>query len=187
MELRSELESERLLLRQWTESDIPGFIRLNSDPEIMRYFPRTLTSAESTEFISIMSSIIAEKGWGFWAVESKFTNEFIGFVGLNSPRTILPFSPCVEVGWRLHKECWGRGYATEAGKVSLAYAFSQLALDEVVSFTTKSNAKSRQVMERLGMSNTGKNFRYPDLPTDHPLSEHVLYKITKKQWTESGL
>ena len=92
MELRSELESERLLLRQWTESDIPGFIRLNSDPEIMRYFPKTLTSAESTEFISIMSSIIAEKGWGFWAVENKFTNEFIGFVGLNSPRTLLPFS-----------------------------------------------------------------------------------------------
>ena len=187
MELRSELESDRLLLRQWTESDVSSFVKLNSDPQVMQYFPKILTEKESAEFISIMSAIIQEKGWGFWVLELKSANKFIGFVGLNTPRTILPFSPCVEVGWRLHKEYWGNGYATEAGKLSLAYVFNRLALEEVVSFTTKSNAKSRKVMERLGMTNTGNNFRYPDLPSEHPLSEHVLYKITKKEWGESGL
>ena len=182
-----DLESERVRLRQWVESDVSGFIRLNSDPDVMQYFPKTLTEKESEEFVSVMSSIIDKQGWGFWAAELKPSQEFIGFVGLNSPRTIFPFSPCVEVGWRLHKEYWGNGYATEAGRISLAYAFDILKIDEVVSFTTESNSKSRKVMERLGMENTNENFKYPDLPNEHSLSEHVLYRITEAQWRESDL
>ena len=181
------LETDRLMLRQWIETDFEGFCEMNADPEVMRYFPSTLNESECNDFISKMSSLIRERGWGFWAVEIKANKEVIGFVGLNSPRTQLPFSPCVEVGWRLHKKYWGFGYATEAGKKSLEYGFSQLDLNEIVAFTTETNANSRKVMERLGMRNTGENFHFPDLPPEHPLSEHVLYKITKSDWLESGL
>jgi RimJ/RimL family protein N-acetyltransferase len=187
MEASLDLESERVLLRQWVESDVPSFVQLNSDPKVMQYFPQALTEQESRGFVSVMSSVIDENGWGFWAAELKSSGDFIGFVGLNIPRTILPFSPCVEVGWRLHKEYWGNGYATEGGRVSLAYAFECMKIDEVVSFTTKSNYKSRKVMERLGMENTGENFKYPDIPNEHPLSEHVLYKISKAQWSKGDL
>ena len=177
MEKVLSLETDRLILRQWIETDFVGFCEMNADPEVMRYFPSTLTESECHDFMSKMSSLIREQGWGFWAVEIKAINEVIGFVGLNSPRTQFPFSPCVEVGWRLHKKYWGFGYATEAGKKSLGYGFSQLNLNEIVAFTTETNSNSRKVMDRLGMSNTGENFAFPDLPLEHPLSEHVLYKI----------
>jgi len=186
MDAKTDLESERVLLRQWVKSDISSFIALNSDPHVTRYFPRTFSEQESKGFVAVMSSMIDEHGWGFWAAELKSSKEFIGFVGLNSPRPIMPFSPCIEVGWRLLKQHWGNGYATEAGKLSLAYAFDHLEVNEVVSFTTESNFKSRKVMERLGMENTGNNFKYPDLPIEHPLSEHVLYKISRAQWSASG-
>ena len=181
------LETDRLILRQWCESDFVGFCEMNSDPEVMRYFPSTLTESECRDFMSKMSSLIEHHGWGFWAVEIKACKEFIGFVGLNSPRTQLPFSPCVEIGWRLHKKHWGFGYATEAGKKSLEYGFSSLNLNEIVAFTTETNINSRKVMDRLGMKNTGENFAFPDLPPEHPLSKHVLYKITVSEWMENGL
>ena len=176
------LETDRLILRQWCDRDFNGFCEMNADPEVMRYFPKTLTESECREFMSKMSSLIREQGWGFWAVEIKASKEVIGFVGLNSPRTKLPFTPCVEVGWRLHKRYWGYGYATEAGKKSLEYGFTHLNLEEIVAFTTESNINSRKVMDRLGMKNTGENFRFPELPLNHPLSEHVLYKVTKSEW-----
>lgn len=178
------LESERLTLRQWKESDIPVFVELNSDSEVMRYFPETRSEQQSREMVSIVSAGIDSVGWGFWAAELKESHEFIGFVGLNSVPATLPFSPCIEVGWRLHKQYWGRGYATEGGNISLAYAFEQLELEEVVSFTTESNYQSRRVMERLAMENSGQNFKYPHLPAEHPLSEHVLYRISKSQWLQ---
>ncbi len=182
MKKRKTLESDRIILRQWKDSDIPVFAELNADSEVMRYFPETRTEQQTRDMVSVVSAGINKTGWGFWAAELKKSGEFIGFVGLNAAPADLPFSPCVEVGWRLHRKYWGNGYATEAGKISLAYAFEQLELNEVVSFTTQSNVKSRRVMERLGMKNTGRNFKYPDVPADHPLSEHVLYSISNTQW-----
>ena len=180
------LETDRLILRQWSESDFLTFFEMNSDPEVMRYFPNTLTESECHDFMSKMSSLIEEQGWGFWAAETKANKELIGFVGLNSPQTQLPFSPCVEIGWRLHKKYWGFGYATEAGKKSLEFGFAHLNLNEIVAFTTETNLNSRNVMARLGMKNTHENFSFPDLPVEHPLSEHVLYKVTKSEWQKSG-
>mgnify|MGYP000042639662 CR=1 FL=1 len=183
----SELKTERLLLRQWVDQDLSAFAELNSDPETMKFFPAVLSLEESNAMAEKCKSLISERGWGFWAVELKSSGEFIGLVGLHIPKPNFPFSPCVEIGWRLLKEHWGKGYAIEAAQESLVYAFNTLNLNEVVSFTTVSNRRSRSVMQRLGFSNTHQNFEHPDIEKDHLLSEHVLYKITKQEWQEKDV
>ena len=177
-----ELETNRLHLRQWREEDLPTFARLNADPEVMRYFPTPLSRTESDFFAEKCRRIISKKGWGFWALELKESGEFIGFTGLNEPSSPLSFSPCVEVGWRLIRNAWRKGYATEAATESLKFAFGDLNLDDVISFTAVANARSRAVMERLGFTNTDQNFLHPDIPQGHSLAEHVLYKITRSTW-----
>lgn len=177
-----ELRTDRLLLRQWKEEDFPLFARMTSDPIVMQYYPGTLSEDESNAMASKIRALISERSWGFWAVETIQENIFIGFVGLHKPTYDLPVTPCVEVGWRLGKEYWGNGYATEAARESLRFAFEELVLDEVYSFASVSNKKSRSVMARLNMSNTGNNFEHPIIPEGHALREHVLYKITKEQW-----
>ena len=175
------LTTERLALRQWQTSDLPVFAELNADPEVMEYFPKCLTKKESDALADRCQNYIASRGWSFWAVEEKSSEVFIGFVGLHNPPD-MPFSPCIEIGWRLHKKFWGKGYATEAAHESLAYAFETLNTDEVVSFTTLSNQRSRAVMERLGFQNSGQNFFHPSIDRNHPLSEHVLYRLKKSEW-----
>ena len=183
----SELKTERLLLREWSDRDLSGFAELNSDPETMAFFPGQLSREESDAVAEKCQSLISKRGWGFWAVELKSSGEFMGFVGLHTPKPNLPFSPCVEIGWRLLKKYWGKGYATEAAQASLGYAFNTLNLNEVVSFTTVSNVRSRSVMQRLGFSNTHQNFEHPDIDKGHLLSEHVLYKITKQEWQKQDV
>lgn len=182
----SELETDRLLLRQWRQEDLVSFAELNADPEVMEYFPNTLTTSESNAMADKIERLILERGWGFWAVELKEKNNYIGFVGLHKPEVDLPFTPCVEIGWRLNKAYWGKGYATEAAKESLGFAFSDLGLSEVLSFTSVLNVRSQSVMQKIGMSNTHNNFEHPSLPVGHGLREHVLYKITKQQWHENA-
>ncbi len=179
------LETNRILLRQWKNQDLPAFAKLNSDPEVMKYFPNRLNRKESDAIAEKCKSLISENGWGFWALELKNTEEFLGFVGLHSIKADLPFSPCVEIGWRLSKKHWGNGYATESAKTVLDYAFETLKLNDVVSFTTRSNTPSRAIMERLGFSNTHQNFMHPDIPENSPLAEHVLYKISKTIWQKN--
>lgn len=181
-----ELETDRLQLRQWIDADFPMFAELNSDPAVMQYFPKLLEPVDSDAIAEKCRQLIAERGWGFWAVSLKDTGCFIGFVGLHQPKANLPFSPCVEIGWRLHKHYWRRGFATEAATEALRFAFEVLSLDEVVSFTARSNQPSRAVMERLGMYNTHNDFKHPDIESDHPLSEHVLYKITRSEWIKGS-
>jgi RimJ/RimL family protein N-acetyltransferase len=177
-----EVTTHRLLLRQWRDEDLPLFARINADPQVMKYFPSVLSIEQSNAMAHNLRAVISQKGWGFWAVELAASGEFIGFVGLNEPAYELPFAPCVEVGWRLAKAYWGRGYATEAGRAALAVAFDALALPEVVSFTPVPNKKSRAVMERLGMTDARQNFMHPAVPEKHPLREHVLYRITHAEW-----
>ncbi len=177
-----ELETERLKLRQWHKDDWPEFARLCADPVVMEYFPSTLSENESYKTADTITELISERGWGLWAVEEKNEGNFIGFVGLHVPHPQLPCSPCIEIGWRLAKEYWGYGYATEAGRVALKFAFEELHLSEVVSFTSVANVRSRAVMERLQMLNTFQNFEHPSIPMGHSLREHVLFKITRTQW-----
>ena len=140
--------TQRLLLRQWQQSDYLPFAQLNADPSVMEYFPRR-------------------------------------FVGLHSPQG-LPCCPCVEVGWRLAKEHWGNGYATEAAKAALSYGFETLELAQIVAFTAVPNLRSQAVMLRLGMANTGNNFLHPAITHGHPLQEHVLYAIARQQMNVEG-
>lgn len=150
---------------------------MGKDPDVMRYFPSLLSEEKSIEMAQTMQTLIAQRGWGLWAVELPQQEPFIGFVGLHIPSDDLPCSPCVEIGWRLASAHWGKGYATEAATACLQYAFEELNLNEVVAFTTVSNQPSRRVMEKLGMDNTERNFMHPDIEADHPLCEHVLYSI----------
>lgn len=165
------IRTERLLLRQWRDEDKEPFAALNADPEVMEHFPATLTREQSDAFVDRAAIAIAARGWGLWAVDA--AGDFIGFVGLNEPG----FMPGVEVGWRLKREAWGHGYATEAARAALAYARDELRLDEVISFTSTTNVRSQRVMERLGMT------RDPADDFDHPrvhdprLRRHVLYRL----------
>ena len=180
------LNIPRLLLRQWIKNDFPKFAEMNSNDSVMRHFPDKLSETKSNALAEKISKQISERGWGFWALEEKSTKGFIGFTGLNPTRPELIFSPAVEIGWRLSDKKWGKGYATEAAKEVLRFAFENLQLGEVVSFTTVTNTKSLAVMKRIGMVNTESNFMHPMLPDTHPLKEHVLYKITRSQWQKNA-
>ena len=176
------IETERLYLRQWRASDFAPFAEMNANPEVMEYFPKLLTTSMSNTIAKKCQSLIDDNGWGFWAVSLKDTDAFIGMVGLNNAHADMPFSPAVEIGWRLHNDYWGLGYATEAAQAALRYAFEVLELSEVVAFTAVINKRSQKLMQRLGMINTQENFYHPMLDAKHPLAKHVLYKITRQQW-----
>lgn len=177
-----ELKTQRLLLRQWKETDLHYFSDINSDPDVMEYYPSVLSKKESDAFADKIIALIEKNGWGFWAIENLFDNKFIGFVGLHKPDYELPVSPCIEIGWRLAKSSWGNGYATEAGHAAVKLAFEVLKLNEIYSFTSISNERSQAVMRRLQFSNTNNNFSHPMLPAESTLSQHVLYRLTKEQW-----
>lgn len=177
-----EFETERLRLRQWLAADREPFAALNADPKVMAFFPAPLERADSDAMADRCQSLIAERGWGFWAAETKETNQFIGFVGLHIPIPELPFSPCVEVGWRLAYPYWGKGFATEAAKGALQVGFELLKLPEIVSFTTLLNLRSRAVMERLEMRETAEMFEHPHVPVGNPLRKHCLYRLSREQW-----
>ncbi|MEN3931109.1 GNAT family N-acetyltransferase [Microvirga sp. W0021] len=176
-----ELTTSRLKLRKWKAEDFDVFAALNADPEVMRYFPDTLTRTESDALANRIQEQMEQSPLGLWALELKSNNRFIGFTGLAITRFEAHFTPCTEIGWRLTKAYWGHGYVTEAAQTVLEYAFTKLHLPEVVSFTVSENQRSRRVMERLGMHhNPTEDFDHPALPNDHPLRRHVLYRLNKK-------
>lgn len=181
------LTTERLYLMQWQPRDFAMFANMNADPEVMKYFPKLLSSTLSDTIAKKCQQLIKDNGWGFWAVSLKESDAFIGMVGLNEVHADMPFAPNVEIGWRLHKDYWGQGYATEAARASLKFAFETLKLDEVVAFTAVINKHSQLIMQRIGMSDTQESFYHPMLDLNHRLAEHVLYKITRQQWQESVL
>lgn len=177
-----EHETARLRLVVWQERHVAPFAAMNADPEVMRYFPALQTEAQSRAAIEMWRAQFAEQGWSNWAVELKESGEFIGFIGLSVPRRQLPFSPCVEVGWRLARRFWGHGYATEGAEAALDVGFNRLGMAEIVSFTTLANRPSRAVMERIGMVDTGRDFDHPALAEDSPQRRHCLYAITREKF-----
>lgn len=177
-----ELKTKRLLLRQWELDDFEEFAKINADPDVMEYYPQTLSAKDSDALANKFMALIEKRGWGFWAVERLDDNVFIGFVGLNEPNYELPVSPCVEIGWRLAKEQWGFGYATEAAKEVLKFAFQTLKLEQVYSFTSVINKKSEAVMKRLNMDKSSVTFNHVLMADNKHLQEHYLYKINKQDW-----
>ena len=181
----TELRTQRLALRQWDQADLEPFAALNSDPEVMRFFPAMLSREQSDALARDISSMIDEHGWGLWAVEVVGGARFIGFVGLNEPRFEAHFIPAVEVGWRLAREQWGHGYATEAAKAALDFGFRELGLQEIVAMVAPANSRSRRVTERLGMSrDPADDFDHPRIPQG-PLRRHLLYRLARPGNDES--
>ena len=174
-----DLSSPRLLLRPWRDSDRKPFAMMGQDPRVMRYFPAPLTRAQSDALIDRAMEGIRTRGYGFWAVERKDTEAFIGFVGLSVPSYGLPCGPCIEVGWRLHSDHWGQGFATEASRVALRFGFEKIQLEEIVSFTSLVNRASEAVMERLGMVRDAETFMHPKVDPQSELAEHVLYRLSR--------
>jgi RimJ/RimL family protein N-acetyltransferase len=176
-----------LLLRQWKDSDRAPFAALCADAKVMEFFPSTLSREESNAMLGRFRGLIEERGWGLWgAVESKVTQGFMGFVSLHIPAADLPFSPSVEIGWRLSEEYWGKGYATEAALASLDFGFRNLNLQEIVSFTTILNQRSQAVMKRIGMHQT-ETFEHLRVPEGHPLRAHCLFRISREGHQERGI
>ncbi|WGL15157.1 GNAT family N-acetyltransferase [Microbulbifer bruguierae] len=173
-----EPRTARLQLRQWRDEDRRPFAAMNADPQVMEYFPALLSRAESDAGIDRQITHIENFGWGFWAVERRLDGRFIGFVGIKNVTDDMPFAPAVEIGWRLAREFWGQGYATEAAQASVAIAFGQLGLAQIVSFTVPDNFRSRGVMEKLGMQEDG-FFLHPSLPPGHRMQQHVLYRLER--------
>jgi RimJ/RimL family protein N-acetyltransferase len=179
----TEIRTERLLLRQWTDADREPFAELNADPEVMRHFPQTMTREESDALVDRCAGRIVADGYGLWALEVIETGRFIGFTGLAPIAFEAHFSPATEIGWRLAKGAWGNGYATEAARASLAHAFGPAGLAELVSMTATTNRPSQRVMERIGMTrDPADDFDHPRLEPGHRLQRHVLYRINRAQW-----
>ena len=154
---------------------------MNEDHDVMRYFPSLLSRKESDALTKKLDNLVAQKGWGFWVAQRKSDNAFIGLVGLNQADD-LPVASCVEVGWRLAKAYWGKGYATEAANAALYFAFSILEQDWVAAFTTVENSRSRKVMSKLGMKNRNENFFHPRISENSGLKEHVYYEISREKF-----
>lgn len=171
------LSTERLVMRRWRDSDRAPFAALNADPVVMEHFPTTLTRAESDRLVERIEDAFAARGFGLWALEVRATGEFVGFTGLSVPRFDAFFTPAVEVGWRLARDAWGKGYASEAAHEALRVGFEEHALPEIVSFTSVGNTRSRAVMERIGMT-LDREFDHPALPEGDALRRHVLYRIS---------
>ncbi|CAB3820071.1 Acetyltransferase [Achromobacter anxifer] len=181
MSLSLEVETPRLVLRQWRAADREPFAALNQDPRVTEYL-LPLTARESDALADRLAAGIDEHGWGFWAVEAPEVAPFIGFVGIKPLAPSLPFAPGVEIGWRLAQRHWGKGYATEAAEAALRAGFEQVGLEEIVAFTAVGNARSRAVMDRLGMRADAEGFDHPAVPEGHPLRRHVLYRIGRGLW-----
>ncbi len=183
-----ELETDRLRLRQWRAEDREPFARMNDDAEVMEFFPARLTREESNALVDRLEAHIAEHGFAPWAAELRGEAVFIGYVGLAVPQFEAHFTPCVEIGWRLARSYWGRGLATEGARAAAGYAFEELGLDGLVSFTAPGNARSRRVMEKLGMTHDAReDFEHPGLPEGHSLRRHVLYRLSRDSWRDFRL
>jgi RimJ/RimL family protein N-acetyltransferase len=190
------LTTPRLLLRPWRDDDVDAFAAMFDDPAVMEFLMpargrmSAFADADHAAINAIVGRVRAHfdrHGFGWWAAELRETGAFIGFIGLSYIPFEAHFTPAVEVGWRLASAYWGQGYATEGARASLEAGFTQLSLSEIVSITVPANARSRRVMERIGMARApADDFDHPRLAEGDPLRRHVLYRITKAQWQETS-
>jgi ribosomal-protein-alanine N-acetyltransferase len=176
------IETARLRLRDWRDQDREPLYRITSDPHVMEYFPAPLSREESGTLIDRIEAHQLQHGFTFFAAELRHTAQFIGFIGMVYTPFEAPFTPCVEIGWRLAAESWGQGLATEGARAVLRFGFDELKLPEIVALTVPANRRSRRVMEKLGMTyDPTDDFEHPGLPPGHPLRPHVLYRVRAAQ------
>ncbi|MEZ4233345.1 MAG: GNAT family N-acetyltransferase [Polyangiaceae bacterium] len=181
------LRTERLLMRPFNESDRDAFAAINADPRVMEHYPAPLSRAQSDAFLDRIASAFEAQGFGLWALEVPGRFPLLGYTGLAIPVWKNHLTPCVEVGWRLGHEHWGQGYASEAARAALSCAFERLGLEEVLSFTSLPNRRSARVMQRIGMRrDEASDFAHPNLPPEHPLSLHIVYRAAAADWPKLG-
>jgi RimJ/RimL family protein N-acetyltransferase len=175
------IETARLILRPWRDSDLPLFAEQNADPVVMRYLVGPLARQQSDDYVAQAVRHLAETGYCKWAVEAPGVAPFIGAVGLSRVKFEASFTPAVEVAWRLHRNYWGFGYATEAARAAIEDGFTRVGLQEIVALTVPGNTASQQIMQRLGMTRTIE-FDHPAVAEDSPLRRHILYRLTRAQF-----
>jgi len=176
-----DIDTQRILLRRWIESDLDAFIRMNANPSVMRYFPAVLSADETRTFYDSIQQEFDEYGYGLYAAEEKSRGNFMGFIGFHWSVLDMDFCPCIEIGWRLEQCFWGKGYASEGAKACLKYGFEVLAFDYVASFTSTENIASQRVMQKIGMQ-FERFFEHPKIADGHPLKPHVFYRINKSNY-----
>ena len=174
------LHTARLTLRPWLPADREPFARINRDPAVMEFISAPLTTEESDILVDRIEAHFRQHGFGPWAAELRDPPQFIGYIGLAVPHFQAPFTPAVEILWRLASEVWRQGLATEGARAVVRYAFEELGLSALVSFTVSANLASRRVMEKLAMTrDPADDFNHPQLPDGHPLQRHVLYRLRR--------
>lgn len=171
--------SERLGFRKFRDSDLEPFFKMNADSEVMKFFPSTLDTEETQSLIMRINAHIDENGFGFFAIDLLSENRFIGFIGLKRTNFKADFTPCIEIGWRLDKEFWNKGLATEGATRCLEFAFLNLKLNEVYSFTSLLNKPSERIMQKIGMAKISE-FDHPLVEKGSRLKKHCLYKIKNR-------
>lgn len=177
------IETERLILRTWKKEDAETYFQINQDPMVTEFLPKALTMEQVNDFILSVNQHQTKHGYTLWAAELKETGELMGFIGLNYTDWESHFTPAVELGWRLGSPYWGKGFATEGAKASLAYGFKQCDLKEIVSFTVPGNVRSIRVMQKIGLiRDLNGDFEHPKLSISHPLSKHVLHRLTADKY-----
>ena len=177
------LRTQRLTMRPFREGDREEFARINADPEVMEHFRAPLSREESDRLLDLINSGFAAHGFGLWALVGAAEGRLLGFTGLSVPGFSAPFTPAVEIGWRLRRSAWGQGLATEAATAALDFGFGSAGLEEVVSFTSVGNIRSQAVMRRLGMTHDhGGDFQHPLVPPGHHLAPHLLFRISRERW-----
>lgn len=173
------IKTPRLGLRNWQPSDLEPFAEMNSDEAVMEYFPKTLSKEESLDLYNRLKEHFEKHGYTYFAAETISDKKFIGFIGLAYQTYEAHFTPCVDIGWRLRREAWGKGYATEGAKACLDFGFNKIKLEEIYSVTPLPNLKSVNVMKKIGMKKVGE-FGHPNIEEGHPLKVCNLFRISKQ-------
>lgn len=177
--------SQRLGFRRWRSEDLDEFAKLNSDEQVMEHFPNTLSKPETQDLIDKLEHHFVENGFTYYATEILETNEFIGMIGLAFQQYETAFTPAIDIGWRLKKSAWGKGYATEGARRCIEHAFDELDLQKVIAVCTVKNQKSERVMKKIGMTKIG-TFNHPELVGHPEYTKHFCYAIsptrTPKKW-----
>jgi RimJ/RimL family protein N-acetyltransferase len=170
------IHTPRLCLRPWREEDREPFAAMNADPAVMEFFPECWSREKSDMSFNRIRKHWNDHGFGPWVLE--IDGRFAGMAGLWHVPFAASFTPAVEIGYRLRPQWWGLGITTEAGEAALGYGFEQLGIEEVVAYTVPGNARSRRVMEKLGMR-YAQDFDHPELGQNHPMRRHVLYRLAR--------
>lgn len=173
--------SERLGFRNWQSNDLTAFANLNADLEVMEHFPRPLTTQETSDYIDRLQKHFNKYGYNYFATEILESGDLIGFIGLAYQDYVTEFSPAVDIGWRLKKSAWGQGFASEGAKRCLEYGFTTLDLDSIIATCTKNNARSENVMKKLGMKKIA-DFNHPKLKRFPAYEQCICYRLNKEEW-----